>query len=249
MRILPIAYVLLLLSSLTSIADDDRPVCYAGMPYCEALVPDNIGFVIGYSEVHKDPVWVAYRLSAVDSVKIQKRPSRFKTVERTTSKVSQDDYKDSGYDRGHMAPNYAIATRYGREAQLQTFLMSNICPQSSKLNRGIWNGLEQKIADIYANDLGEVWVVTGPVFDNQREYLTTGVEIPDAFYKIVVDELDGHPRMIALLIPQEVEGCEDLERFIVSVDSIEGITGIDFFQELEDSMEDSLESIIPDKLW
>ncbi len=52
----------------------------------------------------------------------------------TIAKVTHNDYTHSGYDRGHMAPNYAIATRYGQEAQKETFLMSNIVPQLGNLN-------------------------------------------------------------------------------------------------------------------
>jgi len=135
-----------------------------------------------------------------------------------------------------MAPNYAIATRYGREAQLQTFLMSNICPQTPKLNRQIWKRLEQRIA----KDMGEVWVVTGPIFDDNIEKLASGVEIPDAFYKIIAD---NSPSFKAYIIPQDVAGSEKIEQFVVSVDSIESVTHIDFFWELDDVLEDSLERI------
>ena len=58
-----------------------------------------------------------------------------------------DDYTRTGYDRGHMAPNYLIATRYGKVAQRETFLMSNIVPQTPELNRGPWRILEEKGID------------------------------------------------------------------------------------------------------
>ena len=223
---------------------------YAGIPQSKATaIIDNIGFSIGYSELHKNPLWVSYKLFKVDNPASEKRPSNFNVDNRTEAKVTQNDYTHSGYDRGHMAPNYAIATRYGQEAQLQTFLMSNICPQLPKLNRQIWKQLEQRIVKTYANDFEEIWVVTGPIFDDQIEKLASGVEIPDAFYKIIVDEEDGNPRMLAFIIPQDVGGSGKYERFIVSIDSVESVTGIDFFSELEDGLENRLEVMKPNIIW
>jgi len=210
---------------------------FHGTPKSNATIIENTGFTIGYSDQRMNPLWVAYRVYPVDDPVSGKRPSKFKVDQRTESKISHKDYTHSGYDRGHMAPNYAIATRYGREAQLQTFLMSNICPQTPKLNRQIWKRLEMKIA----KDMDEVWVVTGPIFDNDIEKLASGVEIPDAFYKIIADD---SPSFRAYIIPQDVVGSEKIEQFVVSVDSIENVTHIDFFWELDDALEDSLEAVI-----
>ena len=223
---------------------------YAGIPQSEeTTIIDNTGFSIGYSELHKNPIWVSYRLFKVDNPTSGKRPSKFEVDNRTESKVAYDDYTHSGYDRGHMAPNYAISTRYGREAQLQTFLMSNICPQRPTLNRQIWNRLEHKIANTYANDFEEIWVVTGPIFDDHVEKLESGVEIPDAFYKIIVDEEDGNPRMQAFIIAQDVVGSEKYEKFLVRIDSVESVTGIDFFSGLDDRVENRLEAMKQDIVW
>ncbi|MDP8237883.1 MAG: DNA/RNA non-specific endonuclease [Candidatus Hatepunaea meridiana] len=236
------AIVIFLLAYCVISNDNNTKPYYAGLPASEATIIENIGFTIGYSEIYKNPIWVAYHLFKVDNPVLEKEPSRFKVDERTEAKVSHDDYTNSGYDRGHMAPNYAIATRYGREAQLQTFLMSNICPQLPSLKRQIWKRLEYWVVN-YRAISGIQWIVTGPVFDDNRENLASGVEIPNAFYKIVVDEWNGKPRMLAFLIPQDVSKNAWFSHFRVSVDSIESVTSIDFFSELEDSLEDSLEAI------
>ena len=207
---------------------------------------ENTGFKIGYSESRKNPIWVSYKLFKVEYSTSDKRPSGFKVDERTESKVKHKDYTRTGYDRGHMAPNYAIATRYGREAQLQTFLMSNICPQKPKLNRQVWKRLEQLIANKYANELDTISVVTGPIFDEDIDTLLSGVEIPNAFYKIVKDM---NNRMLPFIMAQDVAGNEEYGQFLVSVDSIESVTDIDFFSELEDALEDSLEVIVPIRMW
>lgn len=112
----------------------------------DVKVLNNIGYTVGYSENRRNPLWSAYQCFRVANPEKHKRPSRFKIDPRTESKVTHDDYTNTGYSRGHMSPNYAIDTRYGRDAQLETFLMSNICPQRQSLNGGRWQQLEAKIA-------------------------------------------------------------------------------------------------------
>lgn len=133
----------------------ERPCLYGGLPKAlsssaEFKVLKNKGYTVGYSEKHKDPVWAAYRLFRVDNPPKLPRPGQFAVDERTEAHVGPGAYARSGYDRGHMAPNHAIATRYGQEAQLETFLMSNVCPQRPDLNRRVWQSLEAIEADDYA---------------------------------------------------------------------------------------------------
>lgn len=85
-----------------------------------------------------------------------------------------------------MAPNLAIATRYGVEAPRETFLMTNVSPQTAALNRRVWERLERLIARGYATAHGEIWVKIGPVFERPSARLNSGVAIPVAFWKIIV---------------------------------------------------------------
>lgn len=94
----------------------------------------NIGYTVSYDEIRENPAWVCCRLISITYPVSPKRPSKFSMDTLTIAKVTHNDYTHSGYDRGHMAPNYAIATRYGQEAQKETFLMSNIVPQLGNLN-------------------------------------------------------------------------------------------------------------------
>jgi len=232
----------------------DRRYVYAGNPRPMPSFPyqthvlTNIGYVVGYSETRKDPVWVGYRLFKVSNLQAPKRPDQFIMDARTRSRVSSGDYTGSGYDRGHMAPNYAIAVCYGKDAQLQTFLMSNIIPQRSKLNRGIWNNLEQMEIRKYAQELEEIWVLTGGIFEG-NEHLASGVNVPSACYKIIVDELNGNPRILAFIIGQNINGTESFNNFLTSVDKIELKTGLDFLSNLPDDLEDKIEAQVVDRLW
>lgn len=234
---------------------------YAGLPLAGAKTSDytlleNIGFLVGYSEERKDPLWVAYRLEGAAPHEAGKRPSRFKVDERTAARVAHTDYKQAdyqenpaAYDRGHMAPNHAIATRYGREAQLETFLMSNIAPQRKTLNQQTWEALEKTIASVWAPELDEVWVVVGPIFGPSPARLNDVSQIPDAFYALVVDEDGSSLRAIALVLSQDVRGEQPLGRFVTTIDEVEAATALDFFADLPDDLEATLERTKGDARW
>ena len=105
--------------------------CYAGAPKKEGLrLLHTAGYTVGYDSNRRLPAWVAYPLSANQvATETAKRPSRFSSDTRVGNPVRHDDYTHSGFDRGHMAPNMAIGLQFGPEAQRETFLLTNICPQ------------------------------------------------------------------------------------------------------------------------
>jgi endonuclease G len=225
----------------------DRTHVYGGLPQPVAFaagpirVLANTGYVVGYSDPLGNPVWAAYRLQDVEPAAAPRRPEEFTVDTRTAARIEPSDYTRSNYDRGHLAPNHGIATRYGRQAQEETFRMSNITPQRHGLNAGLWRQLEQKIATSYPGRFGEVWVLAGPVFGPRPEKLQQRVAVPEAFYMLIVDESDGRVRTQAFLLPQE-PGSPDLDSYLVSIDEIERRTGLDFLPELPDDAEALLES-------
>ena len=227
---------------------------YGGLPNAAGyghpiVVLTNLGYLSGYCEARRNPAWVSFSISSITVGATAKRPSRFVTDTRTQSRVAHQDYSNSGYDRGHMAPNYAIATRYGHEAQRETFLMSNITPQAPELNRIWWRILEEKEANDFAMRLERVWVVTGPVFAGEVKKLPSGVDVPTAFYRIILDEENGQPRVLAFIAPQTVTGHEPLAQFLTSVRKIEQQTGLDFYPELTKEVQDRMESTKAERLW
>jgi len=238
------------------------PLLYQGAP--EAIdkrnsntwfrILRNHGFILGYSDLRGNPLWVEYALKDQTlNTPHLKRPSHFDTDWRSINRVSHDSYRGSGYDRGHMAPNYAISRLYGKQGQADSFLMTNITPQKTKLNQRVWQHLEELEIDYFAKEFGKVWVITGPVFNKSIERLPKDwtVEIADAFYKIYVTEatVDKPSIALAFLIPQTVNGKEPLTQFITSVDAIEAKTGLNFFSQLDDNTETALESSINPKPW
>ena len=103
------------------IATGDNAIVYGGAPRPDSVanapsfrVLINRGYAVGYSDALGNPVWVAYRVRDLARLPTPAaRPDKFETDRRTAARVAPADYANSGYDRGHMAPNYAIATRYG----------------------------------------------------------------------------------------------------------------------------------------
>lgn len=205
------------------------------------------GYSLSYSEPHEQAEWVAYELKKEHlSNSNFKRP--YFEIDKAVKTGAADwrNYRNSGYDRGHLCP--AGDRKYSKEAHDETFLTSNISPQRNEFNSGIWNRLEQKVR-YWASKYDGVFVVTGGVLKGPMETIgQEKVAVPKHFYKVLIDVNTGEPKMIAFLIPHEPSN-KPLHEFVVSVDSLEALTGIDFFPELEDDVEDRLEASSDYKAW
>jgi endonuclease G len=209
----------------------------------------NNAYRVGYDEIMRNPAWVAYKLRrVVKDAPMGERPESFETDLRTIAQVASSDYTGSGYDRGHMAPNWGIAHCYGLDAQRQTFLMSNIVPQRHRLNDGLWKQLEQREATSYVARFHEVWVLCGPVYHAEHQVIGNGTAIPAGFFKIIVDEMEDGVRALAFRFNQEGD-AEDLEAALTTIDDIEEATSLDFFPELEDNVQKALESTKARSIW
>ncbi|KFL34805.1 MULTISPECIES: DNA/RNA non-specific endonuclease [unclassified Sulfurospirillum] len=213
----------------------------------------NSAYMVGYSDLKGNPLWVVYKLTPADeNAPHLKRPDGFHADWRNVGLITSSDYTNSGYDRGHMAPNHAIALLYGKEAQYETFLMTNITPQKPSLNQKLWQQLEAMELDTFAPKFKTLWVYTGPLFDQKVTRLKSSycVEIPDAFYKIYVGiKESGEIKSLALIVPQNAKANDRLEKYVVSIDEVERRSGFDFLHELDDTLENTLEKKIELKSW
>ncbi len=211
-----------------------------------AIVKHN-AFTLSYSEKDEQAEWVAYELSKSDlSQNDFKRPYFIEDKKVKTKSADWRNYKNSGYDRGHLCP--AGDRRMSVEAYNETFLTSNISPQDHDFNAGIWNRLEQKVR-YWAEKYDGVYVVTGGVLKgNLKTIGDENVSVPNEFYKIIVDVSDNHYKAIAFVIPNK-PSSQSFYEYAVSIDEIEARTGIDFFPNLPDSIENNLERMIDLKAW
>lgn len=203
------------------------------------------GYSLSYSELHEQAEWVAYELKKSHLANTNFKRPYFEIDQAVkTGAASWRNYKNSGYDRGHLVP--AGDRSYSQQAYDETFLTSNISPQQHAFNAGIWNTLEQKVR-YWAEKYDGVFVVTGGVLKSGLETIgTEKVAVPEVFYKVVFDT--HQKKVIAFLMPHR-NSTAPLYDFVVSVDSIEVLTGIDFFPELEDTLESRLEAASDYKGW
>ncbi|MCB0449788.1 MAG: DNA/RNA non-specific endonuclease [Confluentibacter sp.] len=204
-------------------------------------------FSLSYSEPHEQAEWVAYELKKSQLVNTNFKRPYFEVDDAVkTGAADWRNYKNSGYDRGHLCP--AGDRSYSKVAFNETFLTSNISPQAHSFNSGIWNTLEQKVR-YWASKYDGVFVVTGGVLKGAMKTIgSENVAVPNQFYKVLIDVNSGKPRMIAFLMPHE-NSNKPLYEFVVSVDEVEKLTGIDFFPQLDDALENKLEASSSYKDW
>ena len=239
--------------------DEEAPsgaVTFAGVPVrtgapapADIKVLDRGEFLIGWSDSLRHPVWCAYHVVRDVRHENAKRPG-FTKDKFVPSAPSPDAYTRSGYDRGHMVPNYAIVTRYGEDAQKRTFRMSNIAPQSPALNRGVWRDVEHRIADLWTARYGEIWVIVGCISPQTGETLSgTPVDVPESYYQVIIAQEGMDVRALAVLFDQSVGWKDWAARHIVTIDQLEKLTGLDFCPELPSFIQEPLEADLPNRLW
>ncbi|UYW01335.1 DNA/RNA non-specific endonuclease [Flavobacterium agricola] len=186
-------------------------------------------FTFSYNEDHEQAEWVAYYLTRKDiQPKKYKRPYFNQDPLVKTKSADWKNYKNVIYNRGHLLP--AADRRASFEDYQETFYTSNISPQLPEFNAGVWNDLEQKVRN-WASKYDSLYVVTGGVLsDNLPHIGYEKVSVPNYFYKVVATK--DASKMIAFLVPHQAQNKKQLKEFVVAVDSIEKLTGIDFFEQL-----------------
>ena len=215
----------------------------------DEIIVSHTGYTLSYCEEYEVPYWVAYSLTKEEvSTQSASRNDNFREDPSVpTGSATLQDYKKSGYDRGHMAP--AADFRWSEDAMNDTFYLSNMCPQKHAFNAGIWSDLESAVRSIAYTD-EEIYVVTGPVLTD-GPYETIGenkVAVPKYYYKVILDYTDPVIKAIGFILPAE-NSSEPLSYFAVTVDKVEEVTGIDFFPALPDDIEDVVEAECDSSLW
>ena len=202
-------------------------------------IVEHLAYTLDYVEKYEQASWVAYELTAEETVKQFERSNKFfKDPDVKTGSASDIDYKGSGYDRGHLAP--AGDMSYSEETMLESFYYSNMSPQDPSFNRGIWKKLEEKIRN-WAVLYQSVYIVTGPVLSEGNITATNGLAVPKYYYKVILDNHSAHLQGIGFIMRNE-GASGNLQEYAVSIDSVERFTGIDFFPRLPDKSENAVEA-------
>ena len=141
-----------------------------------------------HSGVSRTPLWSAEHLTraSLAAAKEVKREDSFHAEETlpATQRAELSDYARSGFDRGHMAPAADMPTR---KAQHESFSLANVVPQNRHNNQVLWSAIEGATRHL-ANVRGELYVITGPVFEGEKiERINGRVFVPTHVFKAVVD--------------------------------------------------------------
>ncbi|MDD4591460.1 MAG: DNA/RNA non-specific endonuclease [Parabacteroides sp.] len=207
------------------------------------------GYTVSYNSNYCIANWVAYELTSQEAKSSKnERYNKFvpdPMVEGATA--YNEDYTRTGFDRGHMAP--AGDMKWSAKAMRESFYFSNICPQKPGLNRGIWEQLEEQCR-LWAKDNGSLLIVAGPVItENMRRMGKDRIGVPQFFYKVLCYRKGKTYEGIGFLFENRDYGDTKLESMAVPIDSVEKVTGIDFFPALPDSEENKMEATIDWSSW
>jgi len=204
-------------------------------------------YTLSYHEKYEQAEWVAYELKKEHLIGTNRKRPFFEPDKKVKTKsANYRNYKNSGFSKGHLCP--AGDRKFSEDAYNETFLTSNISPQKLDFNGGVWNRLEQKTR-FWASKERHLFVITGGVLNNDLSTIgKEKVAVPKYFYKILLDNSEPEVKAIAFLMPHN-ESKEPLFNFVVSIDSIEKLTQLDFFPALCDSIENQLEKNSNYKKW
>lgn len=212
-----------------------------GAPCASDVVAARERYVVGFNDRTHCPDWTMHRVSAANLRGPKtKRTDDFRHDPQVPRSAELADYKGSGWSRGHMVP--AADVKSSPKAMSESFLLSNIVPQDSRNNSGAWNRIEETVRR-WTRSEDRLWVITGPVYDAAKPPRTigaTGVRVPDAIFKVVLDETPPR-KMIAFLVANADTKARPRE-LVTSVDAVEKVTGFDFFSKLPIDEQVELES-------
>ena len=211
--------------------------------FTDGLALRHKGYASCFSKKYNTPIWVGWELTREEAYgTLSRKGYQFMPDPDVpyADRVTSHDYSGSGYDRGHMCPAGDMA--WDHDAMSDCFYMTNICPQVRVVNQKYWNYLEQSCRR-WAKKYGAIYIVCGPIYDSPkprrigREHM---VMVPDAFYKVIVCVEPGKERGIGFYY-MNAEDHQTMSTAACTIDDIEAATGIDFFSELDDELENKIE--------
>jgi endonuclease G len=214
----------------------------------QGQIISHTGYTVSYNEQWRVANWVAYELTGEKTKGTEKRSNHFVPDPQVKGVSATDkDYRNSGYDRGHLTP--ASDMRWDKTAMMESFYFSNVCPQDHQLNCGRWEDLENKVRRWAVKD-SAIMVVCGPLVAEKypKTIGNNRVVVPQGFFKVVLSPYASPPQAIGFIFKNE-NTSSHLLSFAVTVDSVETITSIDFFPQLPDEIESIIESKFDASYW
>lgn len=206
------------------------------------------GYTLSYNTEYKQANWVAYTLDIEElNTKTTGRTDDFREDPKVDG-AHLEDYRNSGYDRGHLCPSADRTSSV--DLCSETYLLSNMSPQIHRFNAGLWLKAEDAVRDA-ARMYEKIYIATGPIFTDDMETIGSccKIAVPKSFYKVILAfDSTNNAHAIALVCPQEYEKG-NLSLYVTTVDEVEKLTGLDFFYNLDDSVENVVEATYSLKDW
>ena len=224
---------------------------------------EHAGMVLGFDCDYKMASWVFHVLTPDVSFGSVSRSNDFRTDDKVSCGSAQEsdyflrkekpdgtfEYDGFGFDRGHLAPSADF--RWSASALSESYYYSNMTPQRPEFNRESWASLEGLLRKIVDQEKKPFYVITGPVLHKDLPEIERSInklKIPEMHYKIIVDASAENPRGMAFLMPNKK--CEQrLSAYVITIDSLERLTGIDFFPAMNDALETSIEQTADFNAW
>jgi endonuclease G len=198
----------------------------------------HLGYTASYNHTTLCPNWVAWELTAEEVAGTFEQGRQFgRDPDVAFPKASREDYSNSGWDKGHMAPHADM--KWNRQAMTESDYFTNICPQNKEMNAGAWRKIEELTRRV-AKRCGAVYVVCGPIFDSEehRHIGPACVHVPDRFYKALAVNTTGEWQTVAFLVENNRQDGSP-RSYAVTVDSVESVVGRDLFPSLPEVVEAS----------
>lgn len=216
-----------------------------GKPCKTDKVLDRQGYSVGYSYDHKAALWVSYIISdGSTGVDIGRHSSFFVDTDIPEEhRARPEDFLNTGYDKGHQAPSAAID--FSKEANRETFALSNVTLQEPKLNRQAWGKLEDLERD-WTQTKGKLYIVTGPLYSSRPKKLN-GIPVPSKFYKVIYAYKAR--QAIGFIFPNKSVENKDLWKYAMPVQDVEEQTGLDFFSKFKEKQQKKLQENLDIDWW
>lgn len=213
----------------------------------EEQIKDYHGYRVSFNRDNHTANWVAWELLSNETQGEVARYKKFWHDEEIAGCAFTDDYKHSGYDRGHLCP--AADMKWSTESMVDCFSLANIAPQDGNLNRGAWNTLEDKCREWAKRDSALI-IVAGPIYSDtdKKRIGTSGVRVPGAYYKVIAAPFQSEPRGIAFVYPN-MSAPGNMENYVMTIRDVEKLTGLDFFYNLPEDIEEKVENVASFREW
>lgn len=197
-------------------------------------------YTLSYNEDHEVANWVAYELDHWKLQNCVKRSNSFKADPMvSTGSADAEDYKGSGFDRGHLVP--AGDMKFNSEAMKDTFYFSNMTPQPPRFNQVRWGQLEH-LMRAWGLRYKKIWIVTGPILEENLQVIgnKNKISVPNQYFKVVIRKTENSYEGFAFIMGTDVPYA-DLREYATTINAVEELAGVDFFQFLDDKVEEKIE--------